>query len=143
YKQIAASPAAASLSPARRRALSNAIRDFVLSGAELQGPAKDRFQQLQEQQAELAQKFSEHVLDATDGFSHFVGEDELAGVPDDVKQAARAAAQAERRPGYKLTLHFPSYFPVLQYGENRVLREPLYRAPVTPPSEPGRPEHGH
>ena len=141
YKQIAASPAAASLSPARRRALSNAIRDFVLSGAELQGPAKERFQQLQEQQAELAQKFSEHVLDATDGFSHFVGEDELAGVPDDVKQAARAAAQAEGRPGYKLTLHFPSYFPVLQYGENRALRETLYRAHVTRASELGRPEH--
>ncbi|HEY2929881.1 M3 family metallopeptidase [Piscinibacter sp.] len=141
YKQIAESPAAVSLNPARRRALSNAIRDFVLSGAELRGAAKERFQQLQEKQAELAQTFSEHVLDATDGFSTFASEDELAGVPDDVKQAARAAAQAEGRPGFKLTLHFPSYFPVLQYGENRALRETLYTAHVTRASELGRPEH--
>ena len=89
YKQIANSPAAVQLSPARRKALSNAIRDFVLSGAELQGAEKERFKQLQEAQAELAQKFSEHVLDATDGFGYLASEAELAGVPDDVKQAAR------------------------------------------------------
>jgi len=141
YKQIANSPAAVQLSPARRKALSNAIRDFVLSGAELQGAEKERFKQLQEAQAELAQKFSEHVLDATDGFGYFASEAELAGVPDDVKQAARAAAESDGKAGYKLTLHFPSYFPVLQYGENRALREKLYTAHVTRASELGPAEH--
>jgi oligopeptidase A len=141
YKQIAASPAAAALSPARRKALSNAIRDFVLSGAELQGAEKERFKQLQEAQAELAQKFSEHVLDATDSFEYLATEAELAGVPADVKQAARAAAEAEGKAGYKLTLHFPSYFPVLQYGENRALREKLYTAHVTRASELGPAGH--
>ena len=131
YKQIANSPAAAELSPARRKALSNAIRDFVLSGAELQGAEKERFKQLQEAQAELAQKFSEHVLDATDSFEYLATDAELAGVPADVKQAARAAAESEGKAGYKLTLHFPSYFPVLQYAENRRLRETLYTAHVT------------
>ncbi len=140
YKALAQAPSAAGLSAPRRKALSNAMRDFVLSGAELQGEAKQRFQQLQEQQAELAQKFSEHVLDATDGFAHYASEEELAGVPADVKQAARAAAQAEGKDGYKLTLHFPSYFPVLQYGENRALREKLYTAHVTRASELGKPE---
>lgn len=139
YKAVANAPGAATLSAARRKALSNAMRDFVLSGAELQGEAKQRFQQLQEQQAELAQKFSEHVLDATDGYAHYAQEDELAGVPDDVKQAARAPAQAEGKDGFKLTLHFPSYFPVLQYGENRALRERLYTAHVTRASELGPP----
>lgn len=137
YKAVAHAPGAARLSAPRRKALSNAMRDFVLSGAELQGEAKQRFQQLQEQQAELAQKFSEHVLDATDGYAFYATEDQLAGVPDDVKQAARAAAQAEGKDGFKLTLHFPSYFPVLQYGENRALRETLYRAHVTRASELG------
>jgi len=141
YKQIAASPAAAELSPARRKALSNAIRDFVLSGAELHGAAKERFKQLQEAQAELAQKFSEHVLDATDGFEYLATEAELTGVPDDVKQAARATAESEGKAGYKLTLHFPSYFPVLQYAENRALREKLYTAHVTRASELGASEH--
>ena len=141
YKLIANSPSAQGLNAARRKALSNAIRDFVLSGAELQGAAKERFKQLREAQAELAQKFSEHVLDATDGFAYFASDAELAGVPDDVKQAARNAAQADGRDGHKLTLHFPSYFPVLQYGENRALRETLYTAYVTRASELGKPEH--
>ena len=140
YKAVANAASARDLSAARRKALSNAMRDFVLSGAELQAAAKERFQQLQEEQAELAQKFSEHVLDATDGFACYAGADELAGVPDDVKQAARAAAQAEGKEGHKLTLHFPSYFPVLQYGENRGLREKLYTAHVTRASELGQPE---
>jgi oligopeptidase A len=70
YKAVATAPSAARLSAPRRKALSNAMRDFVLAGAELQGEAKQRFQQLQEQQAELAQKFSEHVLDATDGYAY-------------------------------------------------------------------------
>lgn len=140
YKAIASGPAAASLSAPRRKALSNAIRDFVLSGAELRGEAKQRFAQIQERSAELSQKFSEHLLDATDGFSHFATEAELEGVPEDVKQAARAAAQADGKPGFKITLHFPSYFPVMQYGRNRALRELLYRAYVTRASELGKPE---
>jgi oligopeptidase A len=141
YKAIAASPQAAKLATPRRKALANALRDFVLSGAELQGAAKQRFAQLQELQAELSQQFSEHVLDATDGTALYVSEADLAGVPDDAKQAARAAASAEGRDDYKITLHFPSYFPVMQYGENRALRERLYTAYVTRASELGQPEH--
>ncbi|HNK19065.1 MAG TPA: M3 family metallopeptidase [Piscinibacter sp.] len=138
YKAILAAPAAAALSPARRKALSNAVRDFVLSGAELQGEAKARFTQIQERQAELSRGFSEHVLDATDGFAHYASEAELDGVPADVIQAARAAAQAEGLEGCKLTLHFPSYFPVMQYARNRALREKLYTAYVTRASELGQ-----
>ncbi len=137
YKAILAAPAAQSLSPARRKALANAVRDFVLSGAELQGEAKQRFAQIQEAQSELGRRFSEHVLDATDGYALYVDVAELDGVPDDVIQSARAAAQAEGREGCKLTLHFPSYFPVMQYGRKRALREKLYTAYVTRASEFG------
>ena len=141
YKAIASGPGAAALRPARRRALANAIRDFVLSGAELTGAAKERFAQIQERQAELSQKFSEHVLDATDGFAYYATDEELAGVPDDAKQAARAAAEREGKDGYRITLQFPSYFPVMQYGSHRPLRERLYRAYVTRASELGAPAH--
>jgi oligopeptidase A len=137
YKAILAAPAAQSLSAARHKALANAVRDFVLSGAELQGEAKQRFAQIQEAQAELARRFSEHVLDATDGYALYVDAAELDGVPDDVIQSAHAAAQADGREGCKLTLHFPSYFPVMQYGRNRALREKLYTAYVTRASEFG------
>ena len=141
YKAIAHSPAAATLNPARRQALSNAMRDFVLSGAELQGEARERYAQIQERLAALSQAYSEHVMDATDSFALHVSEEDLAGVPADAKEAARAAAQADGRPDYKLTLHFPSYFPVMQYGENRALRERLYTAYATRASELGPPEH--
>jgi oligopeptidase A len=141
YKAIANSPAAALLNAARRRALSNAMRDFVLSGAELQGAARERYAQIQERQAALSQAYSEHVMDATDSFALYVSEAELAGVPADAKDAARAASEADGKPGYKLTLHFPSYFPVMQYGENRALREQLYTAYATRASDLGKPEH--
>ena len=144
YKAIALADQAAApgkaLSAPRRKALSNAMRDFVLSGAELHGAAKARFLELQEAQADLGQKFSEHVLDATDGFAYYATEAELAGVPMDAVQAARHAAAAEGKEGYKLSLQFPSYFPVLQYGQDRALREKIYTAYATRASEAGAPE---
>ena len=137
YKAIAASPAAATLSAPRKQALKHWLRDFVLFGAELQGEAKERFAAIQERAAELGQKFSEHVMDATDGFAYYATLEELKGVPEDAVQAAQNAAEAEGKEGYKLTLHFPSYFPVMQYGENRKLRETLYTAYATRASELG------
>ena len=88
----------------------------------------------------MSQAYANHVLDATDAFSHYASLDELAGVPPDVVQAARAAAQAEGKDGHKLTLHFPCYFPVLQHGTHRPLRERLFTAFVTRASELGPPE---
>ena len=137
YKAVLASPQAAALSAARKQALANAMRDFVLSGAELVGESKVRFAQIQERLAELTQQYAEHVLDATDGYAYHAGVEELDGVPPDVVLAARAAAEAEGRAGVKLTLHFPSYFPVMQYATDRALRERLYTAYVTRASDLG------
>jgi len=137
YRAVMAAPSSQQLGRARKRALENALRDFKLSGAELEGAAKERFSRVLETQADLSQKYSEHVLDATDGFSKILSLDELSGVPADAVQAARAAAAAAGQDGYKITLHFPSYFPVMQYGENRALREALYTAYVTRASELG------
>jgi oligopeptidase A len=125
------------LNPARQRALDNALRGFVLGGAELQGEAKTRFAAIQEEQAAKAQAFSEHVMDATDAFAYYATADELAGVPQDVIDATGAAAQAEGKEGHKLTLHMPSYLPVMQYASHRPLRETLYRAYTTRASEQG------
>ncbi len=125
----------ATLNPEQRRAWDNAIRNFVLSGAELQGEAKARFAQIQERSAELSQKFSENALDATDAFAYYATLDELEGVPADVQQAARAAAEAEGRDGYKLTLKMPCYLPVMQFARRSQLRETLYKAYVTRASD--------
>jgi oligopeptidase A len=118
----------ARLTPEQTQARTNALRGFVLGGAELQGEAKERFAAIQERQAELGQKFSENALDATDAWSYYASADELDGVPADTVAATRAAAEAEGKEGHKLTLKLPCYLPLMQFGRNRSLREKLYRA---------------
>lgn len=125
----------ASLTPEQRQAHLNAVRNFVLSGAELTGAAKERFAQIQERQAELSQKFSENALDATDAYAYYATADELDGVPSDVQQTALAAAQAEGKAGYKLTLKMPCYLPVMQFATRSDLRQKLYRAYATRASD--------
>ena len=127
----------ATLNIEQRQAHRNAVRNFVLGGADLQGAAKERYAEIQERQAELSQKFSEHALDATDAFGYYAEASELEGVPEDVIAAARAAAEADGKSGYKLTLKMPSYLPVMQFAKSSTLREKLYRAYVTRASEFG------
>ena len=138
YKALQASTEYTALSLARKRIIDNAVRDFRLGGAELADAQKVRFAEIQEQLAALSTRFSENVLDATNAYELIVdNEDRLAGLPDDVKQAARASAEREGKAGWRFSLHFPSYFPVLQYAHDRALRETLYRANATKASELG------
>jgi len=130
----------ATLNTEQRQAHKNAIRNFVLGGAQLQGAARERFAAIQERQAELSQKFSENSLDATDAYAYYASFDQLDGVPEDVIQSARAAAQAEAKEGYKLTLKMPIYLPVMQFAHSRALRERVYRAYVTRASDQGDPK---
>ena len=123
------------LDTAQQQALKNALRNFVLGGAELQGDAKTRYAAIQERMAELSQKFSENALDATDRFALYVEKETLEGVPDDVINTARAAAEKEGKDGYKLTLKMPCYLPVMQFAKSSDLRHQLYRAYVTRASD--------
>jgi oligopeptidase A len=142
YKAIAASSAYAELSPPRKKIIDNALRDFRLSGAELAEDQKPHFAALQERQATLGKAFSDHILDATNAYSYVAnGAAEVAGLPDDALESARQAAVKDGAQGYKFTLHFPSYFPVMQYAQHRSLREAMYRAYVTRASELG-PHYG-
>ena len=125
----------ATLNAEQRQAHKNALRGFVLGGAELRGAAKERYATIQEEQAALGQKFSENALDATDSYAYYATEAELAGVPPDVQAAARAAAEADGKAGYKLTLKLPSYLPVMQFAHDGALRQRLYRAYVTRASD--------
>ena len=134
----------ATLNDEQKQAHKNAVRNFVLSGAELTGVAKERFAQIQERLAELSQKFSENALDATEAFVYYASIDELQGVPDDVLQAAQKAAakDAEESKGgkckatdYKLSLKMPCYLPVMQFATSSALREVLYKAYSTRASD--------
>ena len=123
------------LNTEQRQAHKNAIRNFVLGGADLAGVQRERFAAIQDQQAALGQKFSENTLDATDAFSYYATAAEMTGVPDDVQQAAQAAAQADGKEGYKLTLKMPCYVPVMQFAHSSDLRATMYRAFVTRASD--------
>ena len=113
-----------------------AVRNFVLSGAELQGAAKVRFAEIQAIQAELAQKFSENALDATEAFAYYAKIDELDGVPEDVLHTAKAAAAKDgKQDQYKLSLKMPCYLPVMQFATSSALREILYKANSTKASD--------
>ena len=136
YKALRADAEFDRLGPARRRIIENALRDFRLGGAELVSPARERFAEIQDRSAALAQKFSENVLDGTNAFELIVeSADALAGMPADAIEAARASAEQAGKEGYRITLQFPSYLPVMQYARDRGLRETLYRAYTTRASE--------
>ncbi len=145
FKQLSQGDEFSGLSPARRRIIENDLRDFRLSGAELPEERKPRFKEIQEELSALGAKFSENLLDATNAHAEWIeDESELAGLPEDAKAAAREAAAKEaddaRRGGWKFSLHAPSYMPVMQFCDNRSLRERMYRAYATRASEFGKTE---
>ncbi len=141
FRTLKASAGFERLTRAQRKIVENELRDFRLGGAELPPEKKARFMAIRERLSQLSSRFSDNVLDATDTFAHTLTDPaEAAGIPEDVLAAAREAAQAEGKPGWKFTLHAPSYLPVMQYAENRRLRELMYRAYVTRASEFGKPE---
>ncbi|MDR2165542.1 MAG: M3 family metallopeptidase [Zoogloeaceae bacterium] len=136
YRALRESAAFAALTPARKRVVENAIRDFRLSGADLPEEKKPRFQAIQEELASLAARFSENLLDATNAHAEILTDAaDLAGLPEDCIEAARAAAREDGKEGWKFTLHTPSYLPVMQCARNRALRERMYRAHATRASE--------
>jgi oligopeptidase A len=136
-RALAASPGFDTLSPARRKAVADALRDFELGGAALEGAQRERFAQIQARAAELSQRFGENLLDATDAWSLVVDERRLAGVPADVVQAAREAAARDGQAGCRITLHAPSRVPVLAYAHDRALREAVFTAKASLASELG------
>ena len=136
YKALRSSPEYATLSVEQRRVVDNEIRDFRLGGAELPDDLKPRFQAIMEELSQLSAKFAENLLDATNAFAEVIGDPALlSGLPEDIRQAARDAADKAGVAGWKFTLHAPSYGPVMQYADNRDLRARMYRAYATRAAE--------
>ncbi len=141
FKELAASPDFARWPAARRKVVENELRDFRLGGAELPADRKARFKELREREAKVSTRFAENVLDATNAFALYVDDaGALAGVPDDAIQMFAEAAAADGRAGYKISLQYPSYAAVVDYADDRALRQQLYRAYTTKASEFGKPE---
>ncbi|BBE49777.1 Oligopeptidase A [Ferriphaselus amnicola] len=140
-KALRASAEFDTLSVARKKIVENELRDFRLGGAELPDEVKARFLAIQEEHSALSSRYSDNLLDATNAFERVVEDEaELAGLPDDAKQAAREAAEAAGKNGWLFSLKAPSYLPLMQYADNRALREEMYRAYSTRAAEFGKQE---
>ncbi|QSJ19734.1 M3 family metallopeptidase [Nostoc sp. UHCC 0702] len=139
FKALRASDNWATLESAQQRIVSAAIRDAELSGIGLEPEARERFNAIQMELAELSTKFSNHILDATKAFSlTLFTKAEIDGLPNSLlslaAQAARAAGEENATPEngpWRITLDFPSYSPFMQHSTRRDLREKLYKAYIT------------
>ncbi|KIQ81489.1 oligopeptidase A [Aeromonas sp. L_1B5_3] len=126
------------LGGAQRKEIQNTLRDFRLSGIGLPAEAQQRYGEIQARLSELASRFSNNVLDATQGWHKLVADDaELAGLPESVLAAARQMAELKGKEGWLFTLDIPSYLPVMMYADNRELRAEMYEAFTTRASDQG------
>jgi len=138
YRELAESDDFPLLSGAQRKEILNTLRDFRLSGIGLPTEAQQRYGEIQARLSELASRFSNNVLDATQGWSKLVTDEaELAGLPQSAQAAARQLAELKGKEGWLFTLDIPSYLPVMMYADNRALRAELYEAFTTRASDQG------
>lgn len=136
YKAIKESDGFKNLSAVRQRIINEELIDFKLAGAFLPKDRKAELKTVKETLAQESQKFSENLLDATNAYGLLIeDEKELEGIPADDIAAFKETAQAANQEGYRITLQIPHYLAVLQYAQNRKLRETLYHAYVIRASE--------
>jgi oligopeptidase A len=138
YRTLAASGEYASLSLTQQKVINNAIRDFKLSGIDLNTEDQKRFAEISKRLSELSSKFSNNVLDATMAWSKlFTDKGALKGLPESSLALAAQMAEQKDQKGYLFTLDYPSYGPVMDYCENRELRKEIYEASSTRASDQG------
>ncbi|SEK81298.1 oligopeptidase A [Halomonas daqiaonensis] len=131
-------PAWETLDEGQRRTVENALRDFRLAGVDLPTEKKQRYGEIKARLSELSNTFSNQLLDATQAWHlDLTDEARLAGLPDSALASLRANAEAKGLAGYRITLDFPSFFPVMTYAEDPELRREVYTAFVTRASDQG------
>jgi oligopeptidase A len=138
FRQIADGAEYIRLDTAQKKIIDNALREFRLSGIELDQAARDRYKAIMQELSKLTSTFSDNVLDATNAWHKQIDDEGLlAGLPASALALARQTAARRQLDGWVLTLEFPSYYPTMTYADNRALREELYTAYVTRASDQG------
>ncbi len=136
YETIANSEDYASLNTAQQKIIKNALRDFRLSGIDLDEDKKERYKIIQQKLSKLQTKFEENLLDATHAWEKLItNKDELSGLPESAIALAAQTAKNKDKQGWLFTLDFPSYMPIMQYANNAELRKEFYKAYVTRASD--------
>lgn len=132
YQALASGPEFSSLNCAQQRSVNDAIRNFKLAGVDLAEEEQGKYGEIKTRLSELSTAFSNNVMDATQGwYKHILESAELAGLPQSQLDSAGQQAKGKSLEGYIVTLDIPSYFAVMQYADNRALREEIYRAYVS------------
>ncbi|MFG6668774.1 oligopeptidase A [Halomonas sp. HNIBRBA4712] len=138
WQALKEEPTWSNLDAAQQRTVDNALRDFRLAGVDLPAETKTRYGEIQARLSQLSNQYSNHVLDATQAWHKDIESvEELAGVPESALETLKAIAEAKGVGGYRITLDFPSFFPVVSYADSRALREEVYTAFVTRASDQG------
>lgn len=138
YKSIQQSQEFPSLDVAQQKIISNALRDFHLSGVDLPAEKQKRYKDISQQLSKLSSQYEEHLLDATNAWRKLISnQDDLAGLPESALAQAKQLAEAEGYDGWLINLQFPSYLAVMTYADNRDLRREHYEAFCTRASDQG------
>ncbi|MGZ5054989.1 MAG: oligopeptidase A [Methylobacter sp.] len=143
YRFIAESEEFATLDIAQQKIIRNALRDFKLSGIDLDDKKKQRYKEISQELSALASNYEENLLDATNAWTKLIRDiDDLAGLPESALAQAKQTAASHNEDGWMITLQFPSYISVMTYADNRELRREHYEAFATRASDQG-PHAGH
>jgi oligopeptidase A len=139
YQFIAQSPSHETLHTAQKKTIEQQLRDFRLSGVQLESTKKQRYGEIQKELTSLSAHFENNVMDATMAWNKLITDaKQLSGLPDHTITAARAAAEKQKHTeGWLLTLDYPCYDAVMTYGDHRALREEMYTAYATRASDQG------
>ncbi|MGZ4997147.1 MAG: oligopeptidase A [Methylobacter sp.] len=138
YRFIAESDEFAALDIAQQKIIRNALRDFKLSGIDLDAKKKQRYKDISQELSSLASNYEENLLDATNAWSKLIrDEEDLAGLPESALAQAKQTAESHNEHGWMITLQFPSYISVMTYADNRELRREHYEAFSTRASDQG------
>ena len=136
YKVIADSNEFATLDSAQKKIIQNALRDFRLSGVDLDNEKKQRYKEISQELSRLASNYEENLMDATNAWSKVIrNEQDLAGLPASALAQAKQTAESQDQDGWMITLQFPSYQAIMTYADDRELRREHYEAYATRASD--------
>ena len=136
YKVIADSNEFATLDSVQKKIIQNALRDFRLSGVDLDNEKKKRYKEISQELSRLASNYEENLMDATNAWSKVIrNEQDLAGLPASALAQAKQTAESQDQDGWMITLQFPSYQAIMTYADDRELRREHYEAYATRASD--------
>ena len=138
FKRIKLSKNFSKLSRPQKKIINDEILSFELGGVGLNKNKQLEFKKIVSKLSKLSSNFEENLLDSVNNYSLLIKDKrKLKGVPKDALTKAKLEAKKRKENGWCFTLDFPSYLPLIQFADDRSLREEIYYAYATKASELG------